>query len=62
MTTTFLGAPMPLNHKNPRSQPKIALKPPFYDKSHFSGHFLGQVIVFCHFLDQVALFALKPVS
>ena len=46
MTTTCLGAPMPLNHKNPRSQPKTALKPPFSDRSHFSGHFLGQVAVF----------------
>ena len=47
MTTACLGAPRPLSHTNPRSQPKIALKPPFSDRSHFSGHFLGQVAVFC---------------
>ena len=47
MTTTCLGAPMPLNHKNPRYQPKTTLKPPFSDRSHFLGHFLGQVAAFC---------------
>ena len=32
MTTTCLGAPMPLNHKNPRSQPKYSTETPCLGK------------------------------